>query len=148
MVIDGDGRPTGDFARRHVSIDPRIERVDGLLTADECKFLIDLSDPRMARATIFHESEGRFVEDPIRRSDKAGFSIVSEWPFVRALNLRIAAATVTAASSQSDSVSAAAATSSYVAVAPTRLADTRSGAPVLARGFREPALRKARASWC
>ena len=95
MVIDGDGRPTGDFARRQVSIDPRIERVDGLLTADECKFLIELSDPRMARATIFHESEGRFVEDPIRRSDKAGFSIVSEWPFVRALNLRIAAATAT-----------------------------------------------------
>jgi len=95
MAIDGDGRPTGDFARRQVSIDPRIERVDGLLTADECKFLIELSDPRMARATIFHESEGRFVEDPIRRSDKAGFSIVSEWPFVRALNLRIAAATAT-----------------------------------------------------
>jgi prolyl 4-hydroxylase len=38
----------------------------------------------------------KFVEDPIRRSDKAGFPIVSEWPFVRAINLRIARATGTA----------------------------------------------------
>jgi len=95
MAIDDEGRPTGDFARRQLSVDPRVERVDDLLTDEECKFLIELSDPRMARATIFHESEGRFVEDPIRRSDKAGFSIVSEWPFVRAVNLRIAAASGT-----------------------------------------------------
>jgi prolyl 4-hydroxylase len=43
-----------------------------------------------------HDAEQRFVEDLIRRSDKAGFPIVSEWPFVRAINLRIATATRTA----------------------------------------------------
>jgi prolyl 4-hydroxylase len=95
MEIDHEGRPAGRFNRRKVSDDPRIERVDGLLTPDECAFLIELSDSRMKRATIFHEAEKRFVEDPIRRSDKAGFPIVSEWPFVRAINLRIAAATGT-----------------------------------------------------
>ena len=95
MAIDREGRPADDFARRKLCVDPRVERVNDVLTDEECKFMIELSDARMARATIFHESEGRFVEDPIRRSDKAGFSIVSEWPFVRAINLRIAAATGT-----------------------------------------------------
>jgi prolyl 4-hydroxylase len=95
MALDGEGKPDRDCAGRPISADPRIERIDGLLSLDECAFLIELSDPRMKRATIFHDSEQRFVEDPIRRSDKAGFPIVSEWPFVRAINLRIAAATGT-----------------------------------------------------
>jgi prolyl 4-hydroxylase len=95
MDLDSSGRPAGAFTRRQLSPDPRVERVDGLLTAEECAFLIELSEPRMRRATIFHESEQRFVEDPIRRSDRAGFPLVSEWPFVRAINLRIAAATDT-----------------------------------------------------
>jgi len=96
MALDSDGRPLNLLQPRQLCDDPRVERVDGLLTSDECAFLIDLADPRMRRATIFHEGEQRFVEDPVRRSDKAGFPIVSEWPFVRAINLRIAAATGTA----------------------------------------------------
>jgi prolyl 4-hydroxylase len=95
MAIDGQGRPTAQFRPRAVSDDPRIERVDRLLTADECDFLVQLADPRMKRATVFHDAEQRFVEDPVRRSHNAGFAIVSEWPFVRAINLRIAAATGT-----------------------------------------------------
>src|SRR4249919_1706200 len=93
MEIDDGGEPTKAFVRRQISADPRVERIDGLLTSDECAFLIELADPRMKRATIFHDAVQRFVEDPIRRSDKAGFSIVSEWPFIRAINRRIAAAT-------------------------------------------------------
>ena len=95
MALDAQGCPAIEFDRTPISGDPRIERVDCLLTPEECGFLLELADPRMRRATIFHEAEQRFVEDPIRRSDKAGFPIVSEWPFVRAINLRIAAATGT-----------------------------------------------------
>lgn len=95
MALKSDGSPTEVPQRRNVSTDPRIERIDGLLTPDECTFLVELAMPRMKRATIFHEGLGRFVEDPVRRSQKAGFPIVSEWPFVRAINLRIAAATET-----------------------------------------------------
>jgi FOG: TPR repeat, SEL1 subfamily len=95
MAIDQKGCPTVHFARRAVSTDPRLERVDGLLTAEECAFLVKLADPRMKRAAVFHDGEQRFVEDPVRRSHNAGFSVVSEWPFVRAINLRIAAATGT-----------------------------------------------------
>lgn len=95
MGLDQQGRPTAEVSRTEICADPRIERVDGLLTPAECAFLIDLADPRMRRATIFHEAEQRFVEDPIRKSDRAGFPIVSEWPFVRAVNVRIAQATGT-----------------------------------------------------
>lgn len=99
MDLNADGSPAAIPASHQINADPRVERVDGLLTADECRFLIELADPRMRRATIFHDAEQRFVEDPIRRSDQAGFPIVSEWPFVRAINLRIAAATGTAVES-------------------------------------------------
>ena len=95
MDLDAEGRPAAQPIARQLNADPRVERFDGLFTDDECKFLIELADPRMRRATIFHDAEQRFVEDPIRRSDKAGFPIVSEWPFVRAINQRIAAVTLT-----------------------------------------------------
>lgn len=95
MDVDADGLPKQRFAQEEISADPRIVRVGGLLTPEECRFLVELAEPRMSRATIFNETERRFVEDPIRRSDRSGFPIVSEWPFVRAINLRIAAATGT-----------------------------------------------------
>ena len=95
MSIDDRGMSTGGFVDRTVSADPLVQRVDALLTPDECRFLVELSDPRMRRATIFHDAEQRFVEDPIRRSDKAAFPVVSEWPFVRAINMRIAQVTGT-----------------------------------------------------
>ena len=95
MDVDEDGAPAKGFLPSVVSVDPRIERVNGLLTDDECAFLVELAEPRMKRATIFHEAEQRFVEDPVRRSHRAGFPIVSEWPFVRAINRRIASATGT-----------------------------------------------------
>jgi len=95
MKLDAHGQPVANFGRRELCAAPRIERVDGLLTAEECAFLVELADPRMRRATIFHDAERRFVEDEVRRSDKAGFPIVSEWPFVRAVNLRLAAVTGT-----------------------------------------------------
>lgn len=95
MDLDAKGAPTLIPPQRQLHSDPMIARVDDLLSHDECAFLIELADPRMRRATIFHQAEQRFVEDDVRRSDKAGFPIVSEWPFVRAINRRIAAASGT-----------------------------------------------------
>ena len=92
MDLDEQGRPAKYFEATEIFSEPKIARVDNLFTLDECAFLIELAEPRMRRATIFHDAEQRFVEDPIRKSDRAGFPAVSEWPFVRALNLRIAAA--------------------------------------------------------
>ena len=74
---------------------PWVRRLPGLFTPAECGFLAEVSGPRFRGAQIFHEGLGKFVEDPIRRSDVAGFPIVTEWPLVHALNRRIAAASGT-----------------------------------------------------
>jgi prolyl 4-hydroxylase len=95
MAIDEDGLPTERFDLKPISADPSIAMVDGLFTPEECAFLIDIGEPKMERAKIFDEQANRFVIDDIRRSFRVGFPIISEWPFIRALNLRIAAATDT-----------------------------------------------------
>jgi prolyl 4-hydroxylase len=67
----------------------------GLLTARECELLAELAAPRFRPALIFHETQKRFVKDPTRDSDASGFPVVTEWPFVHAINRRIAAASGT-----------------------------------------------------
>ena len=96
MLLDAEGNPTSEFAPRIICQSPQIVRIDEFLTADECAFLIELAEPRMKRSMIFSEEQQRFVEDPIRTSDLAAFPVIYEWPFVRAINLRIARATGTA----------------------------------------------------
>lgn len=78
-----------------VSEAPFIARLPGLFSRDECELLVALAGPRLKPARIFHEAQGRFVVDPLRTSDAAGFPAVLEAPFVHALNRRIARATVT-----------------------------------------------------
>jgi prolyl 4-hydroxylase len=96
MAIDVDGAPLHVPAREPVSDAPRITWIRALFTPDECAFLAELASPRFRPAVIFHEGQQRFVRDPVRESDAAGFPVVSEWPFVHALNRRIATATGTA----------------------------------------------------
>jgi prolyl 4-hydroxylase len=96
MDLDQNGDSTRTFERRLLCEAPTIARVDNLLAPDECKFLIEIAEPRMERSMIFSDELRRFVEDPVRTSDTAGFPAVFEWPFVRAINRRIARATGTA----------------------------------------------------
>ena len=95
MAIDAAGEPLQIPQLEPVSETPRIAWVRALFTPDECAFLAELAAPRFRPAVIFHEGQQRFVRDPVRESDAAGFPVVSEWPFVHALNRRIAAATGT-----------------------------------------------------
>ena len=96
MAIDDEGDPT-HLPKPHSLCDaPLIQIFPGLFTADECDFLVELAERRLRPAVIFHEGQGRFVADPIRDSDAAGFPILSEWPFVHALNRRLARASGTA----------------------------------------------------
>lgn len=91
MAIDQSGDPL-DIPPRHILVDqPRIQAIPALLTPSECDLLADLSEGRQRPALIFHEGQGRFVADPIRSSDAAGFPIVSEWPAIHAINRRLAA---------------------------------------------------------
>jgi prolyl 4-hydroxylase len=50
-----------------------------------------MAEPRLKPALIFHEGERRFIADPVRDSDAAGFPLVFEWPTIHALNRRFAA---------------------------------------------------------
>jgi prolyl 4-hydroxylase len=95
MALDADGAPLQVAAQEAVSEAPRIAWVRDLFTPAECAFLVELAAPRFRPAMVFHEGQQRFVRDPVRQSDAAGFPILFEWPFVHALNRRIAAATGT-----------------------------------------------------
>jgi prolyl 4-hydroxylase len=95
MGIDDGGDPLSLPGTRSLHADPMIQAIGGLLSPPECDLLADLSDRRLRPALIFHEGQKRFVADPIRDSDAAGFPIVSEWPAVHAINRRLAAASGT-----------------------------------------------------
>ncbi len=95
MDLSGDGDPALVPEGETLSERPDIRLFRGILTAEECAFLAELAEARFRPALIFHEAQRRFVADPLRDSDAAGFPIVLEWPFVHALNRRIAAASGT-----------------------------------------------------
>lgn len=92
MDLTADGNPAQLPDPLVLSTQPYIHRFSGLLTAAECALLVSLGRPRLKPARIFHEGKGQFVVDPLRTSDAAGFPVVSEWPFVHAINRRFAAA--------------------------------------------------------
>ncbi len=95
MAIDDQGDPASCPASEILRETPHIALFRQLFTEPECALLAELAASRFRPALIFHEGQKRFVRDPIRDSDAAGFQLVTEWPFVHALNRRIAAATGT-----------------------------------------------------
>lgn len=95
MSLTDQGDPLGSAEREVLSADPYVARFPALFTTAECAYLARLAEPRFKPARIFHEGQRRFVADPLRDSEAAGFPLVSEWPAVHALNRRLAAASGT-----------------------------------------------------
>lgn len=95
MELDDTGYPRTTPPHRIVNATPYIARIEALLTPAECAFLAELAEPRLKPALIFHEAQKRFVADPVRDSDAAGFPLVFECPLVHALNRRFASASKT-----------------------------------------------------
>lgn len=95
MDLDAAGNPLTIPNAEALSETPSIQLFRNLVSAEECALLAELAETRLKPALIFHEAQRRFVADPLRDSDAAGFPIVLEWPFVHALNRRIAAASGT-----------------------------------------------------
>lgn len=73
---------------------PPIRVVRGLLLPDECQYLIRQAEPRLEPSYIV-DPHGRRRPHPVRTSAGTSFGPVHEDLVVRALNLRIAAATDT-----------------------------------------------------
>lgn len=92
MDLTEEGDPRGVPALEMLSERPAVSMTQGLFTPDECRFLVELAEARFKPASIFHEAQKKFVRDPLRDSDAAGFPVVLESPFVHALNRRLAAA--------------------------------------------------------
>ena len=95
MALDSDGEPTQLAEAQVLRADPSIRLVRGLFSSAECALLIALAAARFKPALIFHEAQQKFVRDALRDSETASFPIVSETPFVHALNRRLAAVTGT-----------------------------------------------------
>ena len=95
MHLSASGDPAPLPPPEQLSVTPDIALIRRAFTPEECRMLIDLAELRLKPARIFHEGQQRFIFDPIRRSDMAGFPVTHEWPFVSAINRRIAQATGT-----------------------------------------------------
>jgi len=95
MQIDDAGDSLALPASETLCEAPHIFVARNFCTAAECALLAELAEARFRPALIFHDAQKKFVRDPVRDSDAAGFPIVLEWPFVHALNRRLAAATGT-----------------------------------------------------
>lgn len=95
MALTDDGDPPQGAAGEQISQSPEVRRFPALFTPEECAFLAEAAQARFKPALIFHEGQQKFVADPIRTSDAAGFPVAFEWPAVHALNRRLAAASGT-----------------------------------------------------
>lgn len=96
MEIDDIGDPLRHTDAQERSGSPLVRSFPSLLEPDECALLVELGERRLRPAVIFHETQGRFIADPVRDSDAAAFPILSEAPFVHAINRRLAFASGTA----------------------------------------------------
>lgn len=85
-----------EFTVDALSADPPIRIVRGLLSRDECRYLIDMAAPALRPSVIVDAATGRPKPDPVRTSDGMNFGPAQEDLVVGALNRRIAAATGTA----------------------------------------------------
>lgn len=95
MSLDATGAPMDRPVGRPLTADGRILRFDRFCSPQECTHLAMASAARMEPAHIIDETSGRAVPHPVRTSDEAVVSPTIEDLVIRAINLRIAAATGT-----------------------------------------------------
>ncbi|MBO9574229.1 MAG: 2OG-Fe(II) oxygenase [Sphingobium sp.] len=95
MALLETGDPAEQPAREIVREVPRIGRFEAFLTDAECRYLVDLAQPRLQPSVVIHPHTGQAIRDPIRTAKAAAFPFVVEDPALHAINRRIAAATGT-----------------------------------------------------
>lgn len=95
MAIDGEGWPLHPPRVERLSEHPRVDRVHAFLTPDECAYLASGASDLLEPASVLDPATGRRILHPVRRSHEMAFGPPREDLVVRAINLRIAAATGT-----------------------------------------------------
>ena len=89
-----DAQPAPAVARV-VQADPHVAVIDGLLSADECRYLIDTVGPRVQPSMVVDPATRRRIPNPVRDSHGTNVSPVEEDVVVNAINRRIATVTGT-----------------------------------------------------
>jgi prolyl 4-hydroxylase len=95
MGLAEDGAPGALPRAERLSDSPDVVLFRGFFTARECDYLAGLAEPMLEPAVVIDPRSGRYILDPVRKSDGAAFPLALENPAVRALNRRIAVASGT-----------------------------------------------------
>lgn len=77
---------------RRLAENPRVERIDDLLSVEECRFLVAMARPLLKRSTVHDPSSGDASALPVRSSSDAAFDVMHEDVLLRLLILRMARA--------------------------------------------------------
>jgi len=96
MRLDAQGRPADAATPEVVSASPRIVRFPRFLTPAECAHVAGAAAELLVPAQVVDPRTGRWTAHPIRSSDDAAIGPTREDLVVRAINLRVAAASATA----------------------------------------------------
>lgn len=95
MALAPDGSPATAAESRLLCADPRVVHLPGFLTADECAHIATVGGELLEPARVIDPATGRWVPHPIRTSDNAAIGPAREDLVIRAINLRLAAASGT-----------------------------------------------------
>lgn len=95
MNLDSHGGPSRTPAKEAFSQAPAAWTARGFLTAAECDWLAEVTEPWLQPSVVVDPATGRMVSNPIRTSDGAQFGVVRDYPVVSAINRRIAALSAT-----------------------------------------------------
>lgn len=77
-------------AARPLAGAPRVDRIDGLFSAEECRFLVAMARPLLKRSTVHDPSSGDASALPVRTSSDAAFDVMHEDVLMRLLIARMA----------------------------------------------------------
>ena len=90
MELDSEGNPKAVPEGKQLSDDPLVFHFAGLLTREECRYLMEATGDRFEPSMVY-DSNRQLVRDQIRTSDGSTIHWLIEDPAVVALNRRIAA---------------------------------------------------------
>lgn len=96
MALKADGSPLGLPEPTVLAAAPRVVLYRGLLTPQECGHVASASSDLLEPSSVLDPRSGRSIPHPIRTSDGGAIGPLREDLVIRALNLRIAAASATA----------------------------------------------------
>lgn len=95
MNLGPRGDPQDLPGERRLSDHPMASLFPGLLSQDECNYLIDRANPALRPSVVVDPATGKMQPHPVRTSENAMFPWVDEDPVIHAINRRMAAASGT-----------------------------------------------------